>query len=62
MTGIEKPNVGPATCKIPESDAHEDRPTIWLWSHGVKDGDGHVAEHFDLLSQECHKVKTMEKS
>lgn len=56
MTGHEKPSSGRATWSIPEDGHSKSWPVIWLWSHGVADGAGHLAEHFDLLSQDCkHK-------
>ena len=39
---------------VPKPQQDEDRPTLWMWSHTVKDGAGHEAAHFSLLSRDTH--------
>lgn len=40
---------------MPEKGAIEGSeawPSVWVWSHQIKDGAGQATDHFDLISQD----------
>lgn len=43
----------------PENLDESKKTIIWIWSHTIRDGDGHRAEHFDLLSEDHYRVSAV---